>query len=107
MVLWRTSLFQLVLGFFGLTPSYRAELFNQIHEILFYGKGGYDFETIYNMPLWLRRFTYNKIYEHYETKNTKSDNVNESIKNMKSVGATNKTPQQIHVPSYVTKASKK
>jgi hypothetical protein len=74
---------------------------------LFYGQGGYDFETIYNMPLWLRRFTYNKIYEHYENKNSKSDNVNESIKNMKSVGATNKTPQKIQVPSYVTKASKK
>ncbi len=58
------------------------------------------------MPIWLRRFTYNKIYEHYETKNNKTDNVEQSVKNMKSAGATSKTPQKIQVPSYVTKASK-
>jgi DNA mismatch repair protein MutS len=53
------------LAFFGISPETapiaRANLFTQIHEILFYGQGGYDYETIYNMPLWLRRFTYNKI----------------------------------------------
>lgn len=59
------------------------------------------------MPLWLRRFTYHKIHEHYEKKNEKTDNVDQSIKTMKSAGATIKTPQKIQVPSYVTKASKK
>lgn len=58
------------------------------------------------MPIWLRRFIYNKIYEHYETKNNKTDTVEQSVKNMKSAGATSKTPQKIQVPSYVTKASK-
>ena len=59
------------------------------------------------MPLWLRKFTYNKIYEHYDAKNGKSqeDIVQESIKNMKSAGAT--SAPKINVPSYVTKASKK
>lgn len=33
--------------------------------MVFYGKGGYDWETIYNMPRWLRQFTFNKINEHY------------------------------------------
>ena len=79
MVLWRTSLFQLILAFFGLTLEYRGNVFTQIHEILFYGQGGYDYETIYNMPLWLRRFTYNKIHEHYEKKNEKVDTVEQSI----------------------------
>jgi hypothetical protein len=65
--------FQLDLAFFGLTseivPQYRANLFTQIHEIVFHGQGGYDWETVYNMPIWLRRFTFNKLKEHYEKQN--------------------------------------
>jgi len=104
----RTLQYQSVLTFFGLTPEYRSYLFSQIHEILFHGQGGYDYETVYNMPLWLRRFTYNKIYEFYENKNSKNqkDTVQESIKNMKAAGATANSTK-IQPPTYITKASKK
>ena len=58
------------LTFFGLTPDLapqiRVNIFKQIHEILFHGKGGYDYNTIYNMPLWLRKFTFNEIRMFYE-----------------------------------------
>ena len=47
--------------FFGLSPEYRLSAFNQIHEICFYGQGGYTWETVYEMPLWLRRYTYNNV----------------------------------------------
>lgn len=57
------------LGFFGLNsetaPQYRVNLFTQIHEICFHGKGGYDWNTVYNMPRWLRLFTFNKINDYY------------------------------------------
>ena len=57
------------LVFFGLTydiaPQTRAAIFTQIHEIVFYGKGGYDWHTVYNMPIWLRKFTFNQIQNHY------------------------------------------
>jgi hypothetical protein len=33
------------------------------------GQGGYSWETVYNMPLWLRRFTYDRLLEHYKPKN--------------------------------------
>ena len=52
--------------FFGLTPSYRLSVFTQIHEIVFHGKGGFDYDTVYNMPIWLRRFTFEKMKEYYE-----------------------------------------
>ncbi len=59
------------LTFFGLTydiaPQARAAVFTQIHEIVFHGKGGYDWHTIYDMPIWLRRFTFNKIQEFYSS----------------------------------------
>ena len=66
----KESTFLSELSFFGLTseiaPQYRINLFTQIHEIVFHGKGGYDWETIYNMPRWLRQFTFNKINEFYK-----------------------------------------
>jgi len=61
------------LAFFGLTSEiisqYRSNLFTQIHEIVFHGQGGYDWGTVYNMPIWLRKFTYHKLKEYYDKKN--------------------------------------
>ena len=66
------------LSFFGLISSNisiaRANLFSQIHEICFHGKGGYDWNTIYEMPRWLRLFTYNKIKEFYDKENEETEN---------------------------------
>ena len=71
------SISQLGLTFFGLTPDTvpqsRSAIFTQIHEIVFHGKGGYDWETIYNMPIWLRRFTFNKINEFYKEENNQME----------------------------------
>ena len=67
------SISQLGLAFFGLTSNTAAEfrlaVFKQIHEIVFHGQGGYDWDTVYNMPLWLRRFTFNEIKTYYEQQN--------------------------------------
>jgi|GEM_PF-4854123 len=71
---------QLGLTFFGLTldivPKVRAALFTQIHEICFHGQGGYQWETIYNMPTWLRKFTFNKIKEFHSEQNEQSKSQN-------------------------------
>lgn len=96
-------IYQLELTFFGLTPEYRLNVFNQIHEIVFNGNGGYNWTIVYNMPIWLRIFTYNKIKEHYENKNNQNDVVQESINTLKSAG----TAKPITPPSYITKASRK
>ena len=61
------------LTFFGLTSEYRAALFKQIHEVVFHGKGGYDWHTVYNMPIWLRRYTYQEISEWYEEQNKRNE----------------------------------
>ena len=55
--------------FFGLTPKEAAEIrvniFKQIHEIVFHGNGGYDYHTVYNMPIWLRKFTFKELEKFY------------------------------------------
>jgi len=49
--------------------EYRSHLFSQIHEIVFHGQGGYDWDTVYNMPIWLRKFTFKKLEEYFEKQN--------------------------------------
>jgi hypothetical protein len=56
------------LPFFGLTLSDRFLLFKTLHEICFHSQGGYSWETVYNMPIWLRKLTFNLLKEHYEEK---------------------------------------
>ena len=55
-----------MLAFFGLTPNIRLQIFREIHEIVFHGNGGFDWHTVYNMPIWLRKYTFNEIRNYYE-----------------------------------------
>jgi hypothetical protein len=96
------SLYQLILTFFGLTLDYRLSLFTQIHEIIFHGNGGYDYDTVYNMPLWLRQFTFSRIKEFHEKQNSQDQdsNIEKSIQTMKRANI----DKTITPPTYVTKA---
>lgn len=90
------------LTFFGLTQEYRTSIFNQIHEIVFHGKGGYDWATVYNMPIWLRNFTFHKIKDYY-------DKVKEQEEKALNPDRQKLTPEISRPnikPSYSTKASK-
>ena len=104
------------LTFFGLTPSYRLSLFSQIHDIVFHGKGGYDWHTIYNMPIWLRNFTFNKVNDFYIEENKAVKKAQGKNSNSKSVTTDGKVTapeflkhakKQPSKPTYSTKASKK
>jgi len=105
------SIFNSALPFFGLGPEHRLIIFKELHEITFHGQGGYNWDIVYNMPIWLRRYTFNELKKFYEEKNNaqNGDVVKKSIDAMKAVGAVakNKPIEKVQVPSYVTKASKK
>jgi hypothetical protein len=89
-------IFQLELVFFGLTPEYRASLFSQLHDIVFHGKGGYSFETVYEFPIWLRKYVHRSMIEFYE---------NENKQTQKSSGQQSLLQNgQIKAPDYSTKA---
>jgi len=81
-------------------------LFKTIHEIVFNGQGGYDWNTVYSMPIWLRKFTYQTLKEHYDKiaeENEKAQNLLQN-KNNKELSRPNIAPKQ---PTYTTKAPKK
>jgi hypothetical protein len=96
------SISQLGLTFFGLSydtiSQSRAAVFKQIHQIVFHGKGGYDWETIYNMPIWLRRFTFNEIHQYYEEeKNSYNKSSNPNSKTV--IGSDGK----VNSPEFLSK----
>jgi hypothetical protein len=100
--------FLLILTFFGLTfnnsSEFRLSIFNQIHEIVFHGQGGYSYDVIYNMPIWLRNYTFHKLKDWYDQSNK---NPNEDSWTKGSVKEEASKNKQVQVPTYVTKASKK
>ena len=80
-------------------------MFAQIHDIVFHGNGGFDWDTIYNMPIWLRKFTFNKIKEHFDKQNEEAEKQQNMLKNKQS---SNKEIARPNIaPTYTTKAPKK
>ena len=84
------------LAFFGLTPEYRAGLFAQLHDIVFNGNGGYSFETVYEFPIWLRKYIHRTMVEHYQKQNQQQQSGNTSVLQN----------GRIKAPDYSTKASR-
>lgn len=83
MVLRRTSHSQLLLAFFGLTSEHRRHIFDQIHQIVFHGNGGYSFVEIYELPIHLRKYIFHQIKEYYDKQN-KQDSPDELASKIKS-----------------------
>ena len=81
---------------FGVTlenaPIIRKNLFEQIHSIVFHGKGGYDWNTVYSMPIWLRKFTLHKMNEFYEKQNSDPNEGKNSIIDSKG---------NVNIPSFL------
>lgn len=82
-------------------------MFSQIHDIVFHGNGGYDWETIYHMPIWLRRFTFNKVKEFYDKQNEEKDKVENTLANKNNKNDISRLNIAPKTPTYVAKAPKK
>jgi len=93
------------LTFFGLTfdiaAEARASIFKQIHQIVFHGKGGYDWHTVYNMPIWLRRFTFIEIQKFYQEEKESIENQGKSGSKTV-IGADGK----VKAPEYLSQAKR-
>jgi hypothetical protein len=64
------------LAFFGLNPSDKIYIYSEIHELIFHGNGGFSYEVVFNMPIWLRKYHINRIKEWHDKKGdeTSTDN---------------------------------
>lgn len=53
--------FNLDRTFFGLEPKDRLSIHEMIFDLIWYGAGRWDWNTIYNMPIFLRTFWIQKL----------------------------------------------
>lgn len=80
----------------------------EIHDIVYYGGGGFTYEQVSNMPVWLRKFTYNRIYVTKQ-----KENESKSPKDPKQTELNLFNPQQEFTKQsqpkadYISKTSKK
>lgn len=65
---------------------------------MFHGKGGYTYDTVYNMPIWLRNFTFNKINDFYIKQNEEYEKASSNKQKVEFPKA--------RVPDFVSKARK-
>ena len=50
-------------AFFGLTPEYKLSIHDTIFAMVTYGKGGWTFTDVYNLPVFLRMYYMKKLTE--------------------------------------------
>ena len=53
--------FRLDQTFFGFKPEDRVALHESLFNLVWYGAGRWDWETLYTMPVYIRRFWIKKI----------------------------------------------
>ncbi len=79
--------------FFGLTPDYKFQVYQEIHDLVYHGKGGFIYSEVYNMPIHLRRFHIRKINEVHEQQNKAHEDAM-----AKSQQATKSIPKMPNIP---------
>ena len=53
--------------------------------MIFHSKGGYDFYTIYNIPIWLRKFTFSEIDNYYKEESASMKSTQSNTKGTKNM----------------------
>ena len=48
-------------GFFGLGSDYKARLYDQLFELMYYGKMGWSWTELYQLPVQIRYYYYRKL----------------------------------------------
>ena len=75
--------------FFGLTPNYKFQVYQEIHDLVYYGNGGFIYSEVYVMPIHIRRYHIKKINDLHEKRNEEEERaMNTSKENMKNMPST-------------------
>jgi hypothetical protein len=55
--------------FFGLTTDYKLGLHEEIFSLCYYGKGGFTWNEVYDLPIHLRRYYIQQVSKAIEARN--------------------------------------
>jgi len=75
--------FKLDRTFFGLEPHHRINLHNNLFELMWHGQGRWDWNTLYNMPIFLRKFWLKKLNEKLDVAEQRQTSNKTSTKTVK------------------------
>lgn len=71
-------------SFFGLASDYRGILQDEIFDLMYYGKMGFTYFDLWNLPTHIRRYFYRKLVEtrkkEYEEEKKAYDKINSNKK---------------------------
>jgi hypothetical protein len=82
--------FKLEQTFFGFNPDDRVKLHDNIFNLIWHGDGRWDWDTIYHMPIFLRRFYIKKVTKILEEREDAREKQREAIEQRKN----NKNPRR-------------
>lgn len=75
--------FPLEQTFFGFKPEDRIALHENIFNLIWHGEGRWDWDTIYTMPIFLRKFYIKQINAILETRQAAADKQREQQDKMR------------------------
>lgn len=44
------------------------QVYNEVHDLVYHGGGGFTYSEVYNMPIYLRRYSIKRVNEHLKAK---------------------------------------
>ena len=53
--------------FFGLTPTYKVNKQEQIFDLVYHSQGGFTYQDVYNMPVYMRTFYLRKLQKLFDS----------------------------------------
>jgi len=56
-------------SFFGLQPKHKKDIHEEIFQLIYYHKGGFTFNEVYNLPIYLRKVYLNRLNKQYSDEN--------------------------------------
>jgi len=50
------------------------QVYNEVHDLTYHGGGGFTYSEVYNMPIYLRRYSIRRVNKHLEEKKEAQEN---------------------------------
>ena len=69
-----------LLSFFGLQPKHKKDIHEEIFQLIYYHKGGFTFDEVYNLPIYLRKFYLKRLEKQYQDENKEIDKAQKKMR---------------------------
>lgn len=57
------------------------QVYNEVHDLTYHGGGGFTYSEVYNMPIYLRRYSIRRINEHLEKQKKAQEEAQQEVEN--------------------------